>query len=96
MPYRYGEKISKVRISCNEYFEELLIVCEDDGIGIPPNAKEKIFNHQFYKHTGLDMFLSREILSLTGISIRETGVYGKGARFEIRVPKGAYRFTVTH
>ncbi len=41
------------------------------------------------------MYLSREILSLTGISIRETGVYGKGARFELRVPKGAYRFTAT-
>jgi PAS domain S-box-containing protein len=92
---RYGEKISRVRISCNEYFEELLVVCEDDGIGIPPDAKEKIFNHQFYKNTGLDMYLAREILSLTGISIRETGVYGKGARFELRVPKGAYRFTTT-
>ena len=42
------------------------------------------------------MYLAREILSLTGISIRETGVYGQGARFELRVPKGAYRFTVTH
>jgi hypothetical protein len=38
------------------------------------------------------MFVSREILSITGISIRETGTPGKGARFEIRVPKGAYRF----
>jgi hypothetical protein len=39
------------------------------------------------------MYLSREILSITGISIRESGTYGKGARFEIRVPEGAYRFT---
>jgi hypothetical protein len=38
------------------------------------------------------MFVSREILSITGISIRETGTPGKGARLEIRVPKGAYRF----
>ncbi|MGA2121297.1 MAG: PAS domain S-box protein [Methanoregula sp.] len=93
---RYGEKISRIHISCNESFEELLIVCEDNGIGIPPDAKEKIFNHQYYKDKGLDMYLAREILSLTGISIRETGAYGKGARFELHVPKGAYRFTVTH
>jgi len=39
------------------------------------------------------MYLSREILSITGITISETGTYEKGARFEIRVPKGAYRFS---
>jgi hypothetical protein len=38
------------------------------------------------------MYLSRQILSITNISIRESGMYGSGARFEIRIPKGAYRF----
>ncbi len=85
---RYGRKIRNLRFSCEESFEELLVICEDDGIGIPPDAKEKIFNRQFFQNTGLDMYLSREILSITNISIRETGVYGTGARFEIRVPKG--------
>jgi len=42
-------------------------------------------------NTGLGMFLAREILSLTGIMIKETGVPGKGARFEIKVPNGMYR-----
>jgi hypothetical protein len=37
------------------------------------------------------MFLSREILSITGINIKETGIPGEGARFEIIVPKGTYR-----
>ncbi len=89
---RYGRKIKNLRIHAQESFEELVVICEDDGIGIPPDAKEKIFNRQFFQNTGLDMYLSRQILSITGISIRETGVYGTGARFEIRVPKGAYRF----
>jgi hypothetical protein len=35
--------------------------------------------------------LIREILSITGITIAETGEFGKGARFEIRVPKNGYR-----
>jgi hypothetical protein len=35
--------------------------------------------------------LSREILNITGITIRETVEQGKGARFEIMVPKGMYR-----
>jgi PAS domain S-box-containing protein len=89
---RYGRKIRNLRFFCEESFEELLVICEDDGIGIPPDAKEKIFNRRFFQNTGLDMYLSRQILSITGISIRETGIYGTGARFEIRVPKGAYRF----
>ena len=40
----------------------------------------------------MELFLAREILSITGITIHETGTYGKGARFELAVPKGAYRF----
>jgi hypothetical protein len=39
------------------------------------------------------MFLSREILSITGLTIQETGEPGKGVRFEILVPAGAYRFS---
>jgi len=29
---------------------------------------------------------------MTGISISETGEYGKGARFEISVPEAMFRF----
>jgi PAS domain S-box-containing protein len=89
---RFG-KIRKIRFSCKESFEELLVFCEDDGIGISPDKKERIFHRKLFQDSGLDMYLSREILSITGISIRETGTFGKGARFEIRVPEGAYRFT---
>jgi PAS domain S-box-containing protein len=89
---RHGGTITQIRFTCEESFEELVLVCEDDGVGIPADAKEKIFNRQHFVGSGLGMFVSREILSITGMSIRETGTPGKGARFEIRVPKGAYRF----
>ncbi len=93
---RHGGKTSMIRFFCEESFEELLVICEDDSIGIPPDAKETIFNRQLVQNSGLDMHLSREIMSITEISIRETGTFGKGARFEIRVPEGAYRFTSPH
>jgi len=32
------------------------------------------------------------ILAITGIGIRENGTPGKGARFEIVIPAGSYRF----
>ncbi|PKG31281.1 PAS domain-containing sensor histidine kinase [Methanoregula sp.] len=89
----HGEKTTRIRIYCQESFEELHIICEDDGIGIPPEAKDRIFTRDFSLKSGLDLYLAKEILSITGIGIRETGRYGEGAEFEIRVPKGGYRFT---
>ena len=53
--------------------------------------KERIFENGVGSNTGLGLFLVREILDITGISISETGTEGNGARFEITVPDGGYR-----
>ena len=66
-----------------------MIACEDDGAGITDEDKKHLFEQGYGKHTGLGLFLSREILSITGITITETSEPGKGARFEMVVPKGA-------
>jgi PAS domain S-box-containing protein len=87
----YGRKITAIRFSVEESGDEHIILCEDDGVGIPAAEKEKIFERGFGNNTGLGLYLSREILAITGITIIETGEQGKGARFEIRVPKGMYR-----
>jgi len=93
---RYGgEQMTAIRISSQESSRGLLVVCEDDGVGVPAGKKEAIFTRGYFKHTGFGLFLSREILSITGITIAETGEPGKGARFEITVPKGDYRFVGT-
>jgi signal transduction histidine kinase len=89
---RHGGMISMIRFSAGEHDGTLVIAGEDDGDGIPGELKEKIFGRGYGKNTGLGLFLSREILSITGIAIRETGEPGKGARFEIIVPAGTYRF----
>jgi signal transduction histidine kinase len=69
-----------------------VLVFEDDGAGIPAPMKEKIFERRYEDKTGVGLFLAREILSITGITIQETGTEGKGARFEMTVPKGMFRF----
>jgi PAS domain S-box-containing protein len=89
---RHGGKITTIRFFTQESGADHHIVCEDDGEGIPEDIKEKIFDRCFGKNTGLGLFLAREILSITGIEIRETGEPGKGARFVISFPKGTYRF----
>ncbi len=90
---RYGGKITTIRFSAEEAGDDHVIVCEDDGDGVVADEKEKIFERGFGKNTGLGLALSREILDITGITIRETGESGRGARFEMTVPKGAYRLT---
>ncbi|MFA4877815.1 MAG: PAS domain S-box protein [Methanoregula sp.] len=92
---RHGNHVSEIRITTGETDNGLVITVEDDGSGIPGEDKERIFEHGVGKHPGLGLFLSREILSITGISIRETGSAGSGARFEITIPPGGYRFTGT-
>ncbi|MEI7856678.1 MAG: PAS domain S-box protein, partial [Methanomicrobiales archaeon] len=72
--------------------DHLLLFFEDNGNGIPDALKEKIFERGFGIQKGMELFLSREILSITGITIQETGTPGKGARFELVVPKGVFRF----
>jgi PAS domain S-box-containing protein len=89
---RHGDHVTVIRISYRQSDDELVLVYEDNGVGIPEAVKEKIFKREFYRNTGYGLFLSQEILSITGATIRETGLPGTGARFEIRFPKGMFRF----
>ena len=90
---RYGgERLTTIRISSQETDDGLVLACEDDGAGISDNDKKHLFERGFGKNTGFGLFLVREILGITGITIRETSEPGHGARFEMLVPKGMYRF----
>ena len=90
---RHGERVRRISFSTMQYGQDnLAIVYDDDGVGVHETDKERIFEKGFGKHTGLGLFLSREILAITGLTIKESGVYGKGARFEILIPKGKFRF----
>lgn len=84
---------TEISLRYEETLEGLRLIFEDNGPGIPDSLKEKIFERRIEGKKGIGLFLTREILEITGITIRETGTEGKGVRFEITVPKGAYRFT---
>ena len=83
---RHGDHVTEIRVFSRNSGGDLVIVWEDNGAGIAADEKERIFEQGFGKNYGFGLFLSREILSITGITIRETGVPGSGARFEIAVP----------
>ncbi len=84
---RHGQTVNKIEVFSEITEDGLKIIWQDNGIGIPEDEKEKIFERGYGKNTGLGMFFIRDILSLTGITISETGTFGEGARFEIFVPE---------
>ncbi|PKG32950.1 PAS domain-containing sensor histidine kinase [Methanoregula sp.] len=89
---RYGgPKMTRIDITTQASGPALVITVEDNGVGIPLEDKSRLFTKGFGHNTGLGLFLSREILAITGISIAETGEPGRGARFVITVPEGAWR-----
>jgi PAS domain S-box-containing protein len=89
---RHGEHTRTITIIAEPVAEGLLIRWDDDGAGVPDAEKKRIFERGVGKNTGLGLFLAREILSLTGITIEETGIFGKGARFDMVVPAGSFRY----
>ncbi|HIJ06835.1 PAS domain S-box protein [Methanocalculus sp.] len=87
---RHAEGADQIRIICRETGSGLTITYEDNGPGIPHEEKKRIFDQGYGKNTGYGLFLVQEILTITRISITENGEPGKGARFEIFVPKEGY------
>jgi len=73
--------------------EEGEVIISDDGKGIPENEKEFIFKRGYGKNTGFGLYLSREILDITGIKIIENGKEGEGARFVITIPHKKFKVT---
>lgn len=88
---RHAGKLTQIRCSVDIGGDSARIIFEDNGSGVPEQFKEAIFVRKHFRNTGFGLYLSREILGITGLSIRETGRPGSGARFEITVPKNNFR-----
>jgi signal transduction histidine kinase len=89
----HGMSATEVTLRFEQKPESLLLIIEDNGVGIAPEEKNMIFDRGYGKGSGLGLFLVREVLSITGMTIRETGTRGKGTRFEVTVPHGAFQQT---
>jgi PAS domain S-box-containing protein len=88
---KHGKKATTISISCQETASGLLLVYEDDGIGIPQEKKKDLFIRGVGSATGFSLFFVHDILEISDMGIQETGIPGSGVRFEISVPKGLYR-----
>jgi len=88
---RHGETVTEIKISLHQAGPSGLLLVENNGVSIPATDKEKIFERGYGKGTGWGLFIAREILAVTGMTITETGEQGKGVRFEITLPPGSFR-----
>ncbi|PWR73241.1 hybrid sensor histidine kinase/response regulator [Methanospirillum lacunae] len=88
---RHGKYVTRSRFSCRDENECLIIVYEDNGVGIDTREKDRVFDRGYGKNTGFGLFLAKEILAISGESITEKGEPGKGVVFEIRFQPGSFR-----
>ena len=89
---QHGERVTKIQISFYKVGSNLVVVWEDNGVGVEADHKERIFGLR-WKPKGLGLFFIRNYLSVAEMTIIETGEPGKGARFEIKVPEGMWHIT---
>ena len=86
-----------VEIGATRVDDEVLIRIEDEGPGVPPEAREEIFNRfhslrpdndAFGKHSGLGLAIARTIIDGHGgrIIVQDKEDGGQGACFLIRMP----------
>jgi PAS domain S-box-containing protein len=89
---KHGKTLTRISFSCQETSDGLVLICEDDGVGIPFEQKPHIFDRVVGGVGKFGLFFVHEFLGISGMIITETGEPGKGARFQIAVPKEGYRF----
>ncbi len=87
----HGVKATAIRFFSEVRGRDLVLIYEDNGVGIPAEEKELVFDHTRRGRISYGLFFSREVLAITGLTIKETGEPGSGVRFEILVPEGLFR-----
>ncbi len=88
---KHGKNVFYITVSTQRKGTNLFIIYSDDGGGIPDNMKDRIFERGVGTGTGWGLFFVKEVLSLTGMDIKESGTFGIGAEFVITVPEEVFR-----
>lgn len=87
---KYGKTTKVAKLHYEKTDEDnLLLIYEDDGVGIPSENKPKLFSQGFSTggSTGFGLFLIKKMVEVYGWNIQEKGTPNEGARFVITIPK---------
>ncbi len=88
---RHGSGATVLRVRMEEEDGHAILTFQDDGAGIGGTARKHLFERGYGKNTGFGLFLSREVLGMTDMSIQESSTDGEGARFDITIPRSNVR-----
>ncbi|MBQ8074036.1 MAG: HAMP domain-containing protein [Clostridia bacterium] len=94
---KYTQDGGRVRVTLDEEGDNLIWRVKDNGIGIPPEDQEHIFE-RFYRvdkarsretgGTGLGLSIVRQLVNLHGGAITVESEPGKGSCFTVTLPRG--------
>jgi signal transduction histidine kinase len=86
---KYGEKTTTIKVHYAEEGNQLKLIYEDNGVGVPEDVKVNLFKEGFGRGTGYGLFLMKRICEAYGWTIQETGKHGQGAQFTMTIPKSS-------
>ena len=91
--YRRTDVASDVAVTADQEGQTVVIAVTDNGIGIPLEAQERVFDvfarlhtDAEYPGTGIGLASVRKAARRMGSDVTVTSVLGQGSRFELRLP----------
>lgn len=92
--YHNPDVPSQVSVTCRSEDKQVIVEVKDNGIGIPLEYQEKIFNifqrlhsEEKYPGTGIGLATVKKSVELLGGSVRVESKSGAGSSFFVRLPK---------
>lgn len=89
---KYGCKTKQIKLHYKEEGNHILLIYEDDGVGISEEMKGHLFEKGFGKGSGFGLFMIKRIVEAYKWTIEENGKPGEGAKFTITIPSNSYHF----
>src|SRR5439155_18442987 len=93
---KYSRADGRIVIKCRTESDVVLLMVEDQGPGIPSEARDRIFDRFYHvdesktRHvggTGLGLYICRKLAEAIGGHLTLDDEYADGCRFVLRIPR---------
>jgi PAS domain S-box-containing protein len=88
---KYGEKTTQIKLYYKKEKNDVLLVYEDNGIGMTEEVRAHLFEKGFGKGTGFGLYMTKRIIDTYEWTIEENGELGVCARFTMKIPQNKFK-----